>query len=77
MEKLDERIYATMSAVFGVPTAQLNEDSSVDTVDAWDSIKHLELVIALEQGFSVEFADDEIAELVSFKLIRNIVGEKQ
>ena len=36
----------------------INEDSSVDSVDGWDSHAHLNLILALERKFEISF--DEI-----------------
>lgn len=76
MTNIDEKIFETMAAVFSVPRSKLNEGTSVDTLTAWDSLKHMNLVLALESAFGVHFDDSELVDLVSFKLIKNIVESK-
>ena len=73
--KLEERIKNVMSAVFEMPVEQLQDDSSPDTIESWDSLKHMNLVIALEEEFDFEFSDSETVELLSFKLIIAILKE--
>ena len=58
--KIEERIKNVMSAVFEIPVEQIQDDSSPDTIDSWDSLKHMNLVAALEEEFNVEFSDGEI-----------------
>ena len=38
---------------------------SRESEPAWDSLKHVELLFALEDGFQLRFDEDELASLVS------------
>jgi acyl carrier protein len=73
--KIEERIKNVMSLVFELPVEQIKDDSSPDTIESWDSLKHMNLVIALEDEFNCEFADSETVEIVSYKLILVIITE--
>ena len=42
----------------------------------WDSLKHLEIVFSVEDAFSVEFSEDEIAEINSPVKIAEAVARK-
>lgn len=75
MNELDNKILEVMSYVFEVPVSELNEDSSQDTIESWDSVKHLNLIVALEEEFGIEIPIEEVGHLISYKLIRLIVGE--
>ncbi len=65
-----------MSAVFGIPLASINEDTSQQTTAEWDSLNHMKLVAALEEEFSITFRDDEVLELLNVRLIRLLLSEK-
>ena len=54
-----------MSAVFEVPVEEINEESSTDTIKSWDSLKHMNLVIALEEEFDTEIPDEEAEKIIS------------
>lgn len=71
-----ERVQGIVSDVFGVPEDQVRPDSSPDTIETWDSIHHLNLVIALEQEFGVQFTPEEIEQLLSVELIAALLDEK-
>ena len=73
--KLEDRIKNVMSSVFELPVEQINENSSPDTIGSWDSLKHMNLIVALEEEFGMEFSDDEILEMLNYKLIKNILGK--
>jgi len=74
--KVEERIKIVISAVFAVPVDLINDNSSPDTIESWDSLKHMNLVVALEEEFDIEFTDDNIIELVNMKLIVTVISEK-
>lgn len=73
---VEERIKNVMSAVFEIPVDQIRDDSSPDTIGSWDSLKHMNLVVALEEEFEIEFTDDEIMESMNFSLIQLIIDGK-
>jgi acyl carrier protein len=73
---LEDRIKNVMSAVFELPIDQITDDSSPDNIDAWDSLKHMNLVVALEDEFNVQFTDEDIIELINMKLIKAVLLEK-
>lgn len=66
-----------MSTVFEVPVEQINEDTSPDNMEDWDSIRHMNLVVALEEEFNVEFNDIEIIEMLNMALIVEIIKNKK
>lgn len=75
MNELEIKIAKVMSDVFEVPIIEINEDSSQDNVDEWDSIKHLNLVVALEEEFGITIPVEEVGNMISFKLISLIIKD--
>lgn len=70
------QVRQTAADVFAVPPASVDESSSPDTIQAWDSLKHLELVLALEQQFGITFDPEEIAEMLSLEIVIDFVRER-
>jgi acyl carrier protein len=71
-----ERVRRMVADVFDVPLETVLPESSPDTIEAWDSLHHLDLVLALEQEFGAQFTPEEIEQLLSVELIANLVAEK-
>ena len=44
----NNRLYKTIAEVLGVPSDSINDDSSPETIPTWDSLNHLNIVMALE-----------------------------
>jgi acyl carrier protein len=75
MEKYKDQIRKVMSIVFEVPVDEITETSSPDNIEKWDSIKHLTLILALEEEFTINIPDEEVGNLLNYKLIELIVNE--
>lgn len=58
-----------MANIFGIDGNLINNNSSPDNIDNWDSLKHMSLIVALEEEFETEFSDDEIFNTMSYSLI--------
>ena len=44
----------------------LDENVSQSNCDDWDSMAHLNIIIAVEEGFDISIEPDDIAEIKSF-----------
>jgi len=42
----------------------------------WDSVRHMNLVIALEQAFDITIPDDDVATMTSYPIVRAVVEEQ-
>ena len=62
--------------VFQRPLGEITADSSRDTVQGWDSLAHVNLVLALEQEYDLQFRPEEMMEMLSIELIAMLVDEK-
>jgi acyl carrier protein len=47
----------------------VSDDDSMQTIKSWDSLRHLNLVMAIEERFGITFDPDEIPELTSVRKI--------
>ena len=75
-DNLEDKIKSVMSTVFDLPVDNINKSSSPDNIASWDSLKHMNLVVALEEEFRIEFLEDEILDMMNFELIFNILSTK-
>ena len=64
-----QRVLQIVSDVLGEPIETLSGSSSPNTVDKWDSLNHMNLVLALEEAFGVQFTDDQIMKLLTVDAI--------
>ena len=74
---MKEKLYSVVGKVLGVSPDSLDEDSSQDTVEFWDSFKHINMIIDIEEEFKVMFSDDEISNLYAIKDILEVLARKE
>ena len=73
---IDEvKLRQVMATVLTVPSDAIGPDASQDTLKVWDSLKHMNLVLALEQAFGVEIPDEDAAEITSYALVKVVLQE--
>jgi acyl carrier protein len=71
-----DRVRGSAADVLEVPLAQIKPDSSPETIETWDSVHHLNLVLALEQEFNLQFEPEEIDQIGSVGEIVAVVSRK-
>jgi acyl carrier protein len=76
---MEDRVKQVMAMVFGVDAGDIGANAAPGTIEAWDSMRHMNLVIALEEEFGVRFGEDQIEQLISLPLIcltlRELTGQ--
>ena len=70
-----ERVYKIISQVFNIPIENINDESSSDDIETWDSLKHMNMVLALEEEFNVQFGEEQVLEMLNVGLIIEILKE--
>ena len=66
---MSKKIYTIVSKVFNVSLSQINDDSSPETIESWDSFNGLILVDELESHYNIKFT---ISEITSVKTVADI-----
>ena len=64
-----EQVRQIASDIFSVPIGSIGSDSTAETIEGWNSMQHLNLVLALEEKFDVHFSPEEIEEMRSLGTI--------
>jgi acyl carrier protein len=72
-----EDVSAIAADIFQVEARRIALESSPDTIESWDSLQHLNLILALEQSFDLEFEPEEIERMTSIGAVLSILEEKQ
>jgi acyl carrier protein len=74
-EKLKLRIGKILKSILKTEKKKI-EDISISNLDSWDSLKHITIILTLEEQINIKFTNDEISKATSFKNIFNIILQK-
>jgi len=75
MTELKQKIISIMADIFELDAADIPDNASAGVVENWDSIRHMNLIVALEEEFDVRFNDTDIVDLITIPLIESIIKE--
>ena len=71
---MSEKLYNIISKVFSVPISEINDESSPETIESWDSFNGLILVDELESNFNIKFSVSEIIDVKNVKDIKRYLN---
>jgi acyl carrier protein len=72
-DEITDRIKRVVAATLGLPLETVSAQTSSDTVEAWDSMSHIHLIVAIEAEFDVSFEPEQAIELTSIPAIERAV----
>ena len=71
MDKISEIIIEILK----VSEEDTYQNLGMDDVANWDSLTHMNLIVAIEDEFGIEISGDDIAEMIYFESIKKIVAK--
>lgn len=69
-EEIYERLNTVFRDVFDDDEIEVNENTTSDDIEDWDSLEHINLVAAVEQEFGVKFT---MAQVMGMKNVGEMV----
>jgi acyl carrier protein len=70
---VDNKVRDIVSALFNLPQNMIAPSTSHEDTDAWDSVGHLNLILALQEEFSLTIEPEDFEELNSVGAIIDYV----
>ena len=64
---------AVVARVFGLPRSRVNDLTSNATVEGWDSLNHVTLILELENAFGVSFSAEETLTMTDVATIKQVL----
>lgn len=73
---MNEKVKSIMANVFRTGIENITDDLKQKDVTFWDSLRHLNLIVELEEKFEISFEPEEIAEMTTFKMVIFYINQK-
>ncbi len=63
-----------MAEAFAVEAGSIGPDTAIGTLDAWDSLAHMRLILALEDHLGEQLDADVVVEIESFSDVERVLA---
>jgi acyl carrier protein len=71
---MESRLKTVISSILNLRPQDIGEDTSPANVKNWDSLKQMQIMLAVEEEFGIQFTDDQIYQLVGYRKIRDALS---
>jgi len=66
-----QKVFEIVARIMGVPVEAVTSESSPETLANWDSLRHMKLILAIEESLDIQFNDQDI---VSIKNVQDLLS---
>ncbi len=73
---MDQNVESLVAEVLQIPAGTINDDLAMQDVDVWDSLKHMELIVSLEEKFGLQLSFEEIVTMQSVGSIKRVLKDR-
>jgi len=73
---MPDKLITLFADVLHIDEGRLEEDSSPDTIEEWDSVAAMTLMAALEHRFDIRLTTRDFLTMRSIALIRGVLRKK-
>ena len=75
-EEVFERLAEVFRDVFDDEEIELTDSTTSDDIEDWDSLEHVNLIIAVEQEFGIKFTMGEVTGMKNVGALVDIIIER-
>lgn len=65
-----------VAGVLEVDPAEVTDDASPDTLASWTSMRHIQLIVTLEEAYRLSFSYEEIRDIRTIRGLRHVLSGK-
>lgn len=74
---MKDRVLRIMSIVFEIDSNDITENAAPGVIEQWDSLRHLQLIVSLEEEFGIQFTDSELVNMIDIPSIIETVTKNE
>ena len=69
LSNLEKKLNKIFMNIFQLTNKDVNKNISMQNINKWDSLNHIGLISEIEENFNIQFKDNEIVDMTSYKSI--------
>lgn len=74
--RMEAKLVELMAGLFRLEPGQITDSLAMTSTGAWDSLKHMELVVGIEESFGIELTAEEIVSMQTVSEIRRVLKDR-
>ncbi len=75
-EQVYEKLNEVFHDVFDEETIQVNDSTTANDIEDWDSLEHINLIVAVEKSFEIKFTMGEVTGMKNVGAMVDIILER-
>lgn len=73
---MEKKLKKIMADIFLISIDQIDGSSTMENMKEWDSLKHVQLMMSIEEGFIIKLKIEEMIEMTSITNIKRTLSSK-
>jgi len=69
-----EKLKEVLALVLEIDVHDINDSTSFDVIDSWDSMNHMNIILSIEEEFNIKISDEAAMDLTSYPLLLKSLG---
>jgi acyl carrier protein len=65
----NEKLKEILALILEIDERDINNSTSYDVIDAWDSMNHMNIILSIEEEFNIKIPDSAALDLTSYPLL--------
>lgn len=70
---MKDKIKNIICDILNIKKSALTENSGIETIKQWDSLKHMQIITAIEEEYKIQFSEEDLIKSNNLKKIINSI----
>ena len=70
---MKDKIKNIICDILNIKKSALSENSGIETIKQWDSLKHMQIITAIEEEYKIQFSEEDLIKSNNLKKIINSI----
>ena len=73
---MEDKLKEVLSVILGINQDQINENTSSDSLEGWDSLKQMNIIVSVEEEFDIQIDEEESILSDSYQSLLKLISKK-
>jgi acyl carrier protein len=73
---MEEKLKRLLSALLEIDEAGIDESTSAEMLERWDSLMQMNIIVAIEEEFEIEFSEEESILATSYESLLKLISSR-